>query len=86
RYRTMLEAVGVREISAESELRQSAPYNLLVTRHWILLIPRSREHFDSISVNALGFAGSFFVRNERQMQAIKQHGPMAILRDVACPR
>ncbi len=60
-----------------------APYNLLVTREWMLLVPRSRECWARISVNALGFAGSLFVRERRQMHAIKAHGPMNVLRSVA---
>ena len=52
-------------------MRQSAPYNLLATRRWMLLVPRSRDCFDSVPVNALGFAGSLFVRDEAQMQAAK---------------
>ncbi len=83
RYRAMLAVVGIGQIEAGGERRQSAPYNLLVTRAWMLLVPRSREFFDSISVNALGFAGSFFVRNEQQLQAVKKHGPMTVLRGVA---
>ncbi len=46
-------------------------------------MPRAREHFDSISVNALGFAGSLFVRDEAQLAAVKRAGPMAVLRAVA---
>lgn len=64
---------------------QSAPYNLLLTRRWMLLVPRSREHFDSISVNALGFAGSLFVRNETQMNLVAKAGPMTLLKAVAVP-
>lgn len=83
RYRALLDAVGFRPVAVGGELRQPAPYNLLVTREWMLLVPRSKEFFDRISVNALGFAGSFFVRDARQMKAIEDHGPMTVLRRVA---
>ncbi len=82
RYHAMLDAVGLGPINATRQQRQLAPYNLLVTRGWMLLVPRSREFFDAISVNALGFAGALLVRNEVQMQVIKDHGPMTVLRDV----
>jgi ATP adenylyltransferase len=65
-------------------LRDSA-YNLLVTKKWMLLVPRSRECFDSISVNALGFAGALLVRNEQQLHVLKDHGPMTALQSVAIP-
>lgn len=62
--------------------RQDAAYNLLVTRRWMLLVPRSRERFDAISVNALAFAGALLVRDEPQMSLLKEHGPMAVLKSV----
>jgi ATP adenylyltransferase len=58
------------------------PYNLLATRNWMLLVPRSVEHFESISVNAMGFAGSLLARNERELELIRERGPLSILEDV----
>ncbi|MBI4294012.1 MAG: phosphorylase [Betaproteobacteria bacterium] len=84
-YRALLAQAGVRALDAGGEARQSAPYNLLLTRSWMLLVPRSREHFDAISINALGFAGSLFVREEAQLQALKRAGPMAALEAVSLP-
>jgi ATP adenylyltransferase len=63
----------------------SGPYNLLVARDWMLLVPRSRESFGSISVNSLAFAGGLFVRNNEELRAIERAGPMAVLRGVAFP-
>ena len=91
-YTVMLAACGLHEESAndggraanEPE-RQLGPYNLLVTRGWMLLVPRTREHFGTISVNALGFAGSLFVRDETEMDALRAAGPMSVLRAVAVP-
>lgn len=83
-YRGLLHAVRLPTLRVAGELRQSAPYNLLVTRNWMLLVPRSREYFHSVSVNALGFAGSLFVRNQEEMQAINAAGPMTVLQQVAC--
>lgn len=77
-YRTLLHAVGL-----ENSGRQSGAYNLLATREWMLIVPRSHESFESISVNSLGFAGSVFVQNEQQMQIIKDLGPMTLLEKVA---
>ncbi len=62
--------------------RQSGPYNLLVTRSWMLLVPRSRDSFRGVPVNALGFAGSLLVRNRRELQLVREIGPMTILREV----
>lgn len=80
-YRTLLEAVGM---DADGE-RQSTPYNLLATREWMLLVPRSRERFESISVNALGFTGALLVRDRHQLAIVEKRGPMTVLRGVAVP-
>ncbi len=75
-YRTLLNAVGL-------DTRQLGAYNLLATREWMLIVPRSQEHFQSISVNSLGFAGALLVRNAAEMEIIKVEGPMTILKNVA---
>lgn len=82
-YRTMLEAVGLQGEAGLTGIRQCGAYNLLVTREWMLLVPRSKESFESISVNAVGFAGAFLVRDERQMRLLKDCGPVTILKHVA---
>ncbi|MCX7594566.1 MAG: phosphorylase [Fischerella sp.] len=79
-YHSLLQAVGL------ENNQQSRAYNLLVTREWMLVVPRSRECFESIPVNSLGFAGTMFVRNEQQMQILKKHGPMSVLKNVAVPK
>jgi ATP adenylyltransferase len=61
------------------------PYNLLANRHWLLLVPRSQECFEDISVNALGFAASLFVRERSQLARIRTAGPLAVLSAVAYP-
>jgi sulfate adenylyltransferase (ADP) / ATP adenylyltransferase len=59
-----------------------APYNLLVTARWMLIAPRTRERFESIAVNALGFAGSLIVRDHDELARVREIGPMAILKYV----
>ncbi len=82
-YRTMLQRLGL--ITNESSNKQSHAYNLLATREWMLIVPRSLECFESISVNSVGFAGSLFVRNEQQLEILVEHGPMTLLKSVAIP-
>lgn len=82
-YLELLAAAGIESVRVHGEVRQSAPYNLLLTRRWMLLVPRSKEHFGPISVNALGYAGSLFVRDEEQMDLVRRIGPMALLRGVS---
>lgn len=75
RYRELLAAVGIRG--------PGRPYNLLLTRRWMLVVPRSAEHFQGISVNGLGFAGSLLARDRRELELIRDRGPLAVLAAVA---
>jgi ATP adenylyltransferase len=51
----------------------------------MLLVPRSREHFGAISINSLGYAGALLVRDEGQLRALAEAGPLAALRETALP-
>lgn len=77
-YHALLGVVGI-----NLDGQPPAPYNLLITRRWMLIVPRSQESCAGISINSLGFAGSLFVRNQAQLRQLKQIGPLAILQGVA---
>ncbi len=64
---------------------ETPPYNLLLTRQWMWLIPRGAEHWEHMSINALGFAGSLFVKNRGRLAALSAAGPMSALRAVTLP-
>ncbi|HIK37335.1 MAG: phosphorylase [Geminocystis sp.] len=77
-YRSMLEDLSI-------EVRGKVPrkdYNLLVTQDWMMLVPRRKEKFKSISVNSLGFAGNLLVKNEEQLATVEKHKPLKILAKV----
>ena len=80
-YRSLLSHLGI-EALAETG-RQSQPYNLLATHEWMLVVPRSREHFEGISINALSFGGSLFVKDAAQVEIVRRAGPRAMLRAVS---
>lgn len=73
-YGELLRAVGCET--------PGTPYNLLATRQWTLVVPRTQESFESISLNALAFAGSLLVKNREQLERVRSVGPMALLRSV----
>ena len=84
-YRELLHRCGISAVAdAEGDV-QSAPYNLLVRRSWMLVVPRSCACFESIPVNGLGFAGSLFVRSQDDLDRVRAVGPMQVLRAVAMP-
>lgn len=80
-YRELLSAV---DIKPNGKI-QSTPYNLLMTKSWMLLIPRSNEFFETISINSLAFVGSFFVRNKSELKIIKKYGAKEALKAVTFP-
>ena len=83
-YNAMLAEVGIAPPGKKAQ--HPSPYNLLLTRRWMLLVPRKLEFFGSISLNALAFAGALLVRNPQQLEELKKQGPMAALRHVATRR
>jgi ATP adenylyltransferase len=80
-YRQLLQALDLLSDDDTSTINRGA-YNLLATREWMLIVPRSHESYESIAVNSLGFAGALLVRNEQQMQLLKNLGVMNLLRQV----
>jgi ATP adenylyltransferase len=84
-YIELLAAAGL-DADAARRGGDAGPYNLLVTNDLMLMVPRTAEHFRSISVNALGFAGSLLVRSTEELDLVENSGPLTILREVARPR
>ncbi len=85
-YHSLLRSVGWTVEATVGSPSASAPYNLLVTRQWLLLVPRSEEYFEGISINALGFAGALLVKDAAQLAMLRKQGPMTALQRVALPR
>lgn len=61
-------------------------YNFLMTRNWMLVVPRRQEKFQSIGINSLGFAGALLVKNTEELQLVKDYSPLEILAKVGQPR
>lgn len=77
--------IASRLLSAYQQLRTAlnldddAPYNLLVTRRWMVMVPRTQEHCAGVSFNALAFAGTLLVRNQDDAERLKTYGLMNAL-------
>ena len=84
-YRSLVRAVGLSIEASPGAQAATAPYNLLVTRKWLLLVPRSQECFAGISINALGFAGALLLKNQSQLALLRREGPMTALERVSFP-
>jgi ATP adenylyltransferase len=81
-YRELLARAGIPAVATARGECHSAPYNLLVRPGWMFVVPRSAASFESIPVNALGFAGSLFVRSPAHLERVRAVGPMQVLRAV----
>ena len=79
RYSQLLETVGIRP----NQTMQSAAYNFLATREWMMIVPRSQAEYSAIAVNSLAFAGALLVRNSEQLETLKQLRPLNFLKNVA---
>lgn len=80
-YLRLRAAVGL-----PAEAAPGAPsWNLLVTRTWMMLVPRRRESWEGISINALGFVGSLLVRDDAQRERLTAAGPFTALAGVGFP-
>ncbi|AXQ31356.1 phosphorylase [Solimonas sp. K1W22B-7] len=57
-------------------------YNLLMTPDWMMAVRRSKGVHEGLGVNALGFAGTLLLRDEAQLQQLRELGALALLRAV----
>jgi len=81
-YLDMLRRIGA--VTADfSATSRPDPYNLVVTREWMLMVPRVHEFCRSVSLNSLAFAGALLVRDESQLEQLRELGPMNALVHVA---
>jgi len=65
--------------------RHGQPYNLLVCREWMLIVPRARAQWRGVNVNGLGFAGALMVPGREELEVLRREGPLRVLAHVAVP-
>lgn len=78
-YQALLDFVGLLPVSRGSPM---APYNLVLTKKWILVVPRSRRMHGGVDVNGMGFMGCLLARGEEARATLRETAPSAILRGV----
>ena len=66
-------------LEIKSEPDNKKDYNLLLTRQWMMLVPRSQEAFCDVSINAMGFAGILLALSDTQLSVLKSNGPLSFL-------
>jgi sulfate adenylyltransferase (ADP) / ATP adenylyltransferase len=73
------------ELRAALGLTPEDAANLLLTDRWMMVVPRCAESWESVSINALGFAGALLVRSPQELERVRAAGPAALLRSVTQP-
>ncbi|MFM2431528.1 MAG: hypothetical protein RLZZ511_2741 [Cyanobacteriota bacterium] len=84
-YHAALLACNIAIGDGEQASPASGAYNLLITRNWLFLVPRSQDGVGRIGINALGFAGALLVKNAEQLAALKTQRPLQLLAQVGMP-
>lgn len=77
-YRSLLRAVGIAPDAPVCD-----GYNWLMTRDWMMVVPRRREDWNGLSINALGFAGALLARNDDEAARMRAAGAGEILSAVS---
>jgi ATP adenylyltransferase len=60
------------------------PYNLLLGRDWMAVVPRCRESAGGLSLNALAYVGSFFTNQPLSLEQMRQRGALQLLGECGC--
>jgi ATP adenylyltransferase len=76
-YRGLLARLDL--FSSDAPDAPDAPYNLLLTRDCMVVIPRTRAGWQRSGVNAIGYAGSFLLHHPEDLAWLREVGPLQVL-------
>jgi ATP adenylyltransferase/5',5'''-P-1,P-4-tetraphosphate phosphorylase II len=61
-------------------------YNLVVTKHYMMVVLRKQPSLQGIHCNSLGYVGLLFVKNEEKLSQMRSHiKPIELLSSLAMP-
>ncbi len=63
----------------QPDQQQCQPYNLLLSDHWLLIIPRSSNNINGIFSNGMNYSGHFLIRNQQQIDWLQDYGVIRYL-------
>ncbi|EXJ60268.1 hypothetical protein A1O7_04420 [Cladophialophora yegresii CBS 114405] len=61
------------------------PHNVMLTKRWIMVVPRRRAAFQGASANAAGMMGMVWLTNAQQLDKWKEIGPARVLEELGVP-
>ena len=70
------------ECKAHVQWTRNDSYNFIMTREYMMIAPRRKEFVGSVGCNSMGFAGSFFLATQHEIDDVKKHGPCNILAEL----
>ncbi len=65
---------------------EGGAWNLLATRSWLAVVPRSKESVAGVSLNALAYGGLFFAKARTDVEALAARGLFRALVEAGLPR
>ncbi|KAK5052542.1 hypothetical protein LTR84_002407 [Exophiala bonariae] len=68
-----------RHVLALPDDQVEVPHNVVITKRWIVVIPRSKENIDGTTANSAGMMGSVWLNNEQQLEKWIAQGPSWVL-------
>ncbi|KAJ3225161.1 bifunctional AP-4-A phosphorylase/ADP sulfurylase [Chytriomyces hyalinus] len=81
------DALAAVNAGSYSGSKKELSYNLIFTKAWMIVIPRSAETFNGLSVNSVGFAGMLLTKSADQLEGLKSPGAISnVLAGVAYPK
>lgn len=61
-------------------------HNMILTKRWIMVVPRSKGWIGEVPTNAAGMVGMVFCKSEKEYQGWMDLGPMEALKEFGVPR
>jgi len=77
----ILDKNGLTNDNSLASEQECKPYNLLLTKHWMLMIPRSTNQVNDVFANGINYSGRFLVKEPEQLTWLKEYGMMQFLKD-----
>lgn len=68
-----------REALGIDSTEDACPHKFILTKRWMMVVPRRTDKFHDLTANAAGMVGSVFLWRQDQLEAWKEIGPMNVL-------
>lgn len=69
----------------ESTRGKLSPHNMILTKQWMILIPRRSNDFHGVTANGMGMLGMPLMGSEEVLEKWKSLGPSRCLRELGVP-